>query len=312
MKHKVSIIIATFNMEKYISECLNSVISQDYSNIEIIIVDDGSTDSTRDIIYNLSEKNKNIKIITQKNQGQSSARNNGVSHATGDFVVFLDSDDVFDKSLVSKCVTELTSNNTDVVFFNASVFYDDDDFHIKFTPTYLHHESMYGRVIDSKEFFKESWLLNNYIVQPCMYMSKREIVNDNNFYPGIIHEDNLFTTNLLLTKNLKISCINDSLYKRRIRRDSIMTSKKNHNHVIGYLTVAKELKKLNSKTDIVLNKCLKSFISRCLSFSINDAKSCYGRVPNDLKKQYLSAIKEIGVKNINKKTLVKIAVNCAI
>lgn len=109
-------------MEKYISECLNSVIRQDYSNIEIIIVDDGSTDSTRDIIYNLSEKNKNIKIITQKNQGQSSARNNGVSHATGDFVVFLDSDDVFDKSLVSKCVTELTSNNTDVVFFNASVF----------------------------------------------------------------------------------------------------------------------------------------------------------------------------------------------
>lgn len=121
MTHKVSIIIATFNMEKYISECLNSVIRQDYSNIEIIIVDDGSTDSTRDIIYNLSEKIKH-KNNNSKNQGQSSARNNGVSHATGDFVVFLDSDDVFDKSLVSKCVTELTSNNTDVVFFNASVF----------------------------------------------------------------------------------------------------------------------------------------------------------------------------------------------
>ncbi|BEN53185.1 MAG: glycosyltransferase [Serratia marcescens] len=305
MNPKVSVVIASYNTEKYIVECVNSVLNQDYPNVELVVVNDGSTDATGALLAEVTRNHTNVKVVNQENQGQSAARNNGVSVATGEFVVFLDSDDIFDVSLVSKCVTALVSTHSDIVFFNAETFYDDDEFPVEFSSTYVRDNSLYDKTMDSGTFFKESWRLNNYIVSPCMYMSRIQLVRDNPFYPGIIHEDNLFTTSILLAQRSTIVCLKESLYKRRLRRDSVMTSKKNHRHVIGYLTVARKLPVLRSRTDRELNNYLNSFISRCVSFSINDAKSCYGRVPKALRKEYLSAFKEIGIMNIKKKVLVK-------
>ncbi|MDE1512177.1 glycosyltransferase [Serratia nevei] len=305
MNPKVSVVIASYNTEKYIVECVNSVLNQDYQNVELVVVNDGSTDATGALLAEVARNHTNVKVVNQENQGQSAARNNGVSVATGEFVVFLDSDDIFDVSLVSKCVTALVSTHSDIVFFNAETFYDDDEFPVEFSSTYVRDNSLYDKTMDSETFFKESWRLNNYIVSPCMYMSRIQLVRDNPFYPGIIHEDNLFTTSILLAQRSTIVCLKESLYKRRLRRDSVMTSKKSHRHVIGYLTVARKLPVLRSQTDSELNVYLNNFISRCVSFSINDAKSCYGRVPKALRKEYLSAFKEIGIMNIKKKVLVK-------
>ena len=93
MSALVSVIIPVYNAEKYIENCLKSVINQTYKNVEIICVDDGSKDRSSEIIKNLSAAFSKIRYIFQENAGVSAARNNGLSVAEGDFIVFLDSDD---------------------------------------------------------------------------------------------------------------------------------------------------------------------------------------------------------------------------
>ena len=95
MDIKISIIIPIYNMEKYLSECLDSVIKQTLKEIEIIAVNDGSTDNSLEILNNYAGNNKNIIIITQKNQGQGMAKNNGINHAMGKYITFMDPDDFY-------------------------------------------------------------------------------------------------------------------------------------------------------------------------------------------------------------------------
>ncbi|WP_440509632.1 glycosyltransferase family 2 protein, partial [Serratia ureilytica] len=298
---------ASYNTDKYIVECVNSALGQDYENIEVIVVNDGSTDTTEELLSELAHNNAKLKILTQKNQGQSVARNNGLTLATGEFVIFLDSDDAIDNSLISKCISALNATKSDIVFFNGESFYDsaDDELTAGFAPKYIRNTRLCEEAMDSHTFFKRSWKLNNYTVSPCMFISRTQLVKDNPFYPGIVHEDNLFTTKILLSQKSKIICINDILYRRRIRPNSVMTSKKSERNAIGYLTVAKKMTALRSQTDDELNACLNSFISHCVSSSLNDAKACFKRLPKELKKEYLEVIKDIGLMNVRKKTLAK-------
>ena len=97
MEDLISIIIPIYNVEKYLPDCLNSVISQTYSNIEIILVDDGSPDGCAKICDYYAKKDNRIKVIHQKNGGLSNARNSGIKIATGKYITFVDSDDYIDK-----------------------------------------------------------------------------------------------------------------------------------------------------------------------------------------------------------------------
>ena len=98
----VSVIIPVYNVEKYIDECLKSVVSQTYKNIEVIIINDGSTDKSEEIIRSYLDKYENITYIYQQNKGVSEARNLGLKNATGDYVLFVDSDDYIHKSMIEK------------------------------------------------------------------------------------------------------------------------------------------------------------------------------------------------------------------
>lgn len=93
MKSKISIVVPIYNTEKYLSNCIDSIINQTYQNLEIILIDDGSTDNSGKIADNYAKKDKRVKVFHQKNQGQSAARNLGIKKATGDFISFIDSDD---------------------------------------------------------------------------------------------------------------------------------------------------------------------------------------------------------------------------
>ncbi|ASM30281.1 Hyaluronan synthase [Serratia marcescens] len=307
MTPKVSIIIASYNTDKYIVECVDSALGQDYENIEVIVVNDGSTDNTEALLSELAHNNTKLKILTQKNQGQSVARNNGLTLATGEFVLFLDSDDTIDNSLISKCISALNVTESDIVFFNGESFYDntDDELTVGFAPKYIRNTQLCEEAMDSHTFFKRSWKLKNYTVSPCMFVSRTQLVRDNPFYPGIVHEDNLFTTKILLSQKSNIICISDILYRRRIRPNSVMTSKKSERNAIGYLTVAKKMTALRSQTDDELNACLNSFISHCVSSSLNDARACFTRIPKEMRKEYLNVIKDIGWMNVRKKTLAR-------
>lgn len=115
---KVSIIIPIYNVEKFLPKCLESVIGQTYADLEIICVDDGTPDKSAAVILSYAEKDGRIKLISQKNQGLSGARNTGIAAATGDYVIFLDGDDWLDCEAVAAAVATAEKNSADVVMWS--------------------------------------------------------------------------------------------------------------------------------------------------------------------------------------------------
>ncbi len=114
MQSKVSIIVPIYNTEKYLKTCLDSIVNQTYKNLEVILVDDGSTDNSGKIIDEYAKKDSRIKAIHQKNAGQSAARNIGLKKATGDFISFIDSDDRVDKDFISELLAPYQNGNTSI------------------------------------------------------------------------------------------------------------------------------------------------------------------------------------------------------
>lgn len=114
----ISVIIPTYNAEKYIGDCIESVLSQGIDNIEIIVVNDGSIDKTETIVKELREKNKNIRLINQENSGVSVARNNGIKNATGKWITFLDADDAIQKKSLKKIID--MNLDADIILGNYS------------------------------------------------------------------------------------------------------------------------------------------------------------------------------------------------
>ena len=110
---RVSIVVPIYNTKKYLKRCLNSIVNQTYQNLEIILVNDGSTDNSEKIAKELAKKDHRIKLISQPNSGQSSARNTGIRKATGDYISFVDSDDEINQHFIKKLL-QLYSDNTSI------------------------------------------------------------------------------------------------------------------------------------------------------------------------------------------------------
>lgn len=125
---KISIIVPCYNVEKYLKQCLNSIVNQTYNNLEIICVNDGSTDNTLDILKEYAFKDDRIVIIDQENIGASQARNNALKVITGDFVAFVDGDDWIDQSVFEKAILKVAEFNCDIVFWSYNKFYDEKKF----------------------------------------------------------------------------------------------------------------------------------------------------------------------------------------
>lgn len=120
---KISVIIPVYNRENYIEETLLSVLEQTYKNFEVILVDDGSTDRSQDIIKKYAEQDSRIVYIYQENNGVSSARNKGLDYALGQYIMFLDSDDLWEDSTLHKCINIIENNyNVDLVYFGYKEF----------------------------------------------------------------------------------------------------------------------------------------------------------------------------------------------
>lgn len=125
MNDLVSVIVPVHNSEKYLEQCINSIRVQDYENIEVILINDGSKDNSLSICQSLSAIDKRISVISQKNQGVSSARNTGLCCAKGKYICFVDSDDIVLKGYVSAMVTEMVKQEVDVVYDTHSYVYNE-------------------------------------------------------------------------------------------------------------------------------------------------------------------------------------------
>ncbi|MGN0490935.1 glycosyltransferase family 2 protein [Ruminococcus sp.] len=193
---KFSIIIPVYNVEKYLNECVESVINQTYSNFEIILVDDGSTDSSPKICDSYVEKDNRIKVIHKKNGGLSSARNVGIKNMTGDYVLFLDSDDFWDdKSLLSSIDEVIRNYGSDVIILGYRKFYDEKRVYVNGydTTTYEHGKTKAEQVkslISNNLFESSAW---SKIVNTKLFRDDRLF-----FTEGVYSEDIDWSARLLI------------------------------------------------------------------------------------------------------------------
>ena len=121
----VSVIIPAYNIEDYIGRCLDSIISQTYKNLEIIVVDDGSKDHTGEILDNYAKKDRRIKVIHKENGGVSSARNKGIEVAEGDYIGFIDGDDLIEPGMYKTLVDLLEEENADIAHCGYQMVFPD-------------------------------------------------------------------------------------------------------------------------------------------------------------------------------------------
>ena len=179
---KVSIIIPVYNVEQYLDRCLSSVLNQTYKDLEVILVNDGSTDKSGIICEEFVQTDKRAKVYYQENKGLSEARNTGLKYMTGDFVMFLDSDDWLELDAVEFLLEQAKSYNADMVVggvYRTSKIVD----HQQNTPV----SQVLTQVEYAKRYFKIESQTIEYYVWNKLY--KREVVKDIEFPPGFFAED---------------------------------------------------------------------------------------------------------------------------
>ena len=254
---KFSIIIPVYNVEKYIKKCLDSVFNQTYDDYEVIVVNDGTKDNSMEIV-----KNYDVKVIYQENQGLSMARNNGVKKAKGEYLLFLDSDDYWEKETLEE-IESVLSSKPDIVRFQIK---EVEDNNIKEFPeepfTNLNGEEAFKKITEY-HFVENAW---------C-YAIKRQYYIDNKFEfrKGTIHED-FGLMPLIIMKANKVTSIPFIGYNYVQRSNSIMgnkdynkTLKKVDDMYNHYIYLSKEINKTN------LDKSyFKSFISNSILLKICD------------------------------------------
>lgn len=300
---KVSVIVPIYNVELYLEEALDSVINQTLEEIEIIVVNDGSTDSSLEIIKKYEKKDKRIKVVNQENQGLSGARNSGLKIAKGEYIYFMDSDDFISLDTLEICYNHSLNNRLDFIFFDAQSFtndnidisgYDYDRSQLIEEKSIFSGKEILTKLLNEKKYRSAAVL--NFINLDYLTEIKLQ------FYPKIVHEDELFTFLLFLSAQ-KISYINRKFFNRRMRLGSIMTSSKSEKNIIGYLTVARELKKvLESEKDVEKIKLLNIRIVDI----INNATGILNFLDKNLQNKYKMEIKSEFKNYLNIKSRIKL------
>lgn len=220
----VSVIVPVYNVEKYLSQCLDSIIHQTYKNLEIILVNDGSTDGSGKICDDYAAKDGRIKVIHQENGGLSDARNKGLDLMTGQFVTFVDSDDYLENNCIHTLYTYACTCKTDISIGKFVEFEEN-------TSQFLFHNHLNNG--NKIEFLTGDQCLERHhkyflaiFVTAWAKLYRTSLFNDSNpcksiRYPlGVLHEDQ-YTTHKLFFKSNKIVFVNDYLYVYRVRENSI-------------------------------------------------------------------------------------------
>lgn len=212
---KVSVIVPVYNVEKYLKKCIDSLLIQTYEDIEIILIDDGSTDSSGEICDSYSKKDSRIKVIHKKNGGLSDARNKGLDLASGQWVTFVDSDDYVTKNYVERLLSLLIANNADISIATYTYITE---------KKYKNRETGELAVMTPEIAIKRLLMDDGFDMGAWAKMYRTEYFNKVRFPKGKLFEDSLVTCQIIAQSN-KVAFESKSVYFYVNRRDSITNAK---------------------------------------------------------------------------------------
>ncbi len=261
----VSVIIPVYNVEKYLDKCLDSIINQTYKNLEIICINDGSTDSSLEVLRKYSEKDTRIKLVNQDNKGLGATRNVGLEIAQGEFISFIDSDDYVDKNLYENCIEKIAPD-IDVIVFGANT-------------VNLKKNKIYSGQYSSKSFhgnFNLKDLFNIYTVAwnklyRHSFLKEHSIIFDT---PKTGEDQTFFIKVVLNAKNICV--VNEDLYYYIKYRNGALSNRKDSTDlstVENTYSIINYLKNKELSVDI-RNKIISHYLLKTLSwFSKIEKKS---------------------------------------
>lgn len=299
-KYLVSIIIPVYNIKNYITKCIESVISQSYKNLEIILVDDGSSDESGLICDNYAKSDNRIKVIHKKNGGLSDARNVAIDVAKGDFIYFIDGDDYIHHNSISVLIEAYNNTQSDIVtggfmsVFDSSRVDLDEDFSMLSTKTVQKKEALES-LMYQKDTTTSAW---------GKLYKKSLFSNDIRYPKGAICED-LPTTYKLFSRADRVSFVAAPMYMYRQREGSIIQSAFKPGRIEALDFAEQELDYIEKHFQDIRNAAINRlfmeavFICQTISLSkIKEHKTYWNRCVNVIKKTRLTVLTDNRSKKI--------------
>lgn len=285
---KVSFILPIYNVEKYLSECVESILVQTYRDFEILLVDDGSPDNCPALCDEWAKKDSRIKALHKSNGGLSDARNYGLEHAQGDYVVFVDSDDFW----VNKDCLENLMNVVDVhpecdfIGFNCSYYYSDT----KTFKKWVAYDESLSKPTDKDTVLCSLVASGTFPMSACLKIIKRKSLSEINlhFIKGLLSEDIPWFINLLEGAK-KCMFINDYIYAYRqgvVGSISNSFSVRNFNSILRIID--NELQKLEGRT---FNEKTKDYIKSFLAYELCICLGGLGQLEKSVRNEYYEKLK---------------------
>lgn len=281
----ISIIIPVYNVELYLKECLESILSQNFNGYEIILVNDGSIDNSKAICEEYKKNYKNILLINKKNGGLSDARNTGIKYAKGDYILFIDSDDYIKKNSLEGIanLVKKSLNKIDVVFLRGYKVFDKN----RTIPLDPEYDIQKINNKKKEEVLKYLATLSKFPGSACTKLIRRELILEKKIYfeKGLISEDIDWTLKLLLEAKNFAYYPKEYYYYRQNRKHSI-TNKINEKTIESLLYIIKKW------TNKELEKEYKKIINTFLAYEYLILLHKYSFLEKKLKKIFINEIKD--------------------
>lgn len=244
----ITVIIPVYNAEAYLEECVKSVLSQTYPNINIILVDDGSTDGSSFICDRLSQIDSRIDVIHKSNEGVSAARNLGIKHSNGDYICFIDADDIIDVQMIEKLYKNMINNNTDLSICGHTTVISDGNNKRRVD----HIPCLFCGT--TKEFLKQvaCFLDNESIQGPCAKLFKKKIIQNYRllFPVNMEYGEDTFFVLSYISYTERISSISDIGYFYRKINSSSLSSKVDPNRIEIFIDLYELLNQIMIKYEV--------------------------------------------------------------
>ncbi|MBR2742800.1 MAG: glycosyltransferase [Clostridia bacterium] len=242
---RVTVVVPVYNTEKYLAECLDSILASTMRDFELICLNDGSTDRSLEIMKEYQKKDGRIIIFdAPENHGLAATRNVAFDHARGEYICCVDSDDLITPDHLEKTYEYAKRYDLDMLFFDAVPFYENEEMEKNFSA----EGAIYTSTIDlsiprtGRQMLTDMMKTKTYRSNMCLQLIKREHLDAKKLrlYPGLIYEDVLFTFVSLLRAGL-CARLSHPYYRRRFREGSIIMEKKDFCHIQSYILIAAEM-----------------------------------------------------------------------